>query len=161
MSTSAYKARLKGLARWKRPRTYEQSQRIKLEIALRTLRGETFRGMTQHLGLRSYCYCRRTAIRFLAGQMPMFPLSEAGLLEMLRELDEPRVRSLNPSHPPFPREAIGYSGRCLRCHVRVYNKTEWLCGGCSQLWLQISRDLEHDRMNEAEAARAWFLPSNP
>jgi hypothetical protein len=154
LSRRAYQARLKGLARWTRPRSYEQSQRIRVEIALRTLRGESYRGIARNLGLRSHCYCRRIALRFLAGLIPMLPLSETGLLALLAEIDgSSRVATKNLN--PFPVEPVGYSGRCLRCSAIVYDKSLWLCTGCYQLWRQISRRIEVEELSLADATVAW------
>ena len=117
--------------------------------------------MTRRLGLRNHEYCRRVARRYKTGAIPMLPPDEAGLLAILGEIDGSFVAPSAKELSPFPVEPVGYSGHCIRCQVRVYNKTDWLCGGCSQLWHQISRDLEHNRMKEREAAQAWFLPSTP
>jgi len=154
MSKAAYQARLKGLAHWTRPRSYGESQRIQVEIALRTLRGESYRQMARKLGLRSHCYCYRTAKRFLSGAIPMLPLSETGLLSILAEIDGSAglsTRKLNP----FPPEPVGYSGHCLRCLARVYDKTQWLCPGCEQRWRQISRQIEVEGLTLAAATLAW------
>jgi hypothetical protein len=154
LSRRAYQARLKGLARWTRPRSYEQSQRIQVEIALRTMRGESYRQMARKLGLRSHCYCYRTAKRFLSGAIPLLPLSEAGLLAMLAEIDGSSgiaTKKLNP----FPPEPVGYSGHCLRCSATIYDKSRWLCMGCDQLWGQISRQIEVEGLTRADATLAW------
>jgi hypothetical protein len=154
MSRAAYLARMKGLARWTRLRSYEQSRRLELEIALRTLRGESYRQIARKLGLRSHCYCYRTAKRFLSGAIPMLPLSEDGLLAILSEIDGSSgvaTKNLNP----FPVEPVGYSGRCLRCRTIVYDKSRWLCTGCDQLWRQISRQIEVEGLSLADATVAW------
>ena len=110
--------------------------------------------MARNLGLRSHCFCYQTARRFLSGAIPMLPRSEAGHLTILADIDGSAgvaTQKLNT----FPVEPVGYSGRCLRCRVTVYDKSLWLCTGCYQLWRQVSRQIEVEGLTLADATLAW------
>jgi hypothetical protein len=81
MSQAAYQARLRNLGRWRRPRSPLETQRLRIEIALATLRGETQRAMARRLGC-SHVYCRKVATKFKAGRIPFLPPDEVSLLAM-------------------------------------------------------------------------------
>jgi hypothetical protein len=80
MSRAAYQARVRNLDCWFRPRTYEETRRIEIEIALASHRREPFRAVAKRLGLRSYAHCWRTARKYRAGRLPMLPLTEPELV---------------------------------------------------------------------------------
>jgi hypothetical protein len=115
LSRKAHAQRVRALASWRRPRTYEQSRRIEIEICLGAMRGEGYRGMTRRLGLRNHEYCRRVARRYKAGAIPLLRPDEAGLLAILGEIDGSFVAPTAKKLDPFPVEPAGYSGHCLRC----------------------------------------------
>ena len=107
MSQAAYQARLRNLVHWRRPRSPLETQRLRIEIALATLRGETQRAMARRLGC-SHVYCRKVAIAFKAGRIPFLPADEVSLLAMrdslgLREhqgngvLAEPARTNIGPA----------------------------------------------------------------
>jgi hypothetical protein len=80
ISRAAYQARIRNLAAWDRPRTYDQTRRIEIEVALASHRREPYRAMAKRLGLRSYAHCWRVARRYRAGGLPMLPLTEPELV---------------------------------------------------------------------------------
>lgn len=90
MSRAAYQARLRNLVGWNRARTYEQTRRIEVEIALAMHRGETFRATAKRLGLRSHAHCWRVARKYRAGLIPMLPPDEQKLMAMPDSLDYDR-----------------------------------------------------------------------
>jgi hypothetical protein len=69
MSDAAYQARLKGLAKWRRLRTPEQSRDLQIAI-VRAAGQESYRSMGARLGV-AYSYCRRVATRYYGGQVPV------------------------------------------------------------------------------------------
>jgi hypothetical protein len=96
MSREAYQARLRNASRaraalalrqGKPERDYGETRRLELEIALARHRGEKYRAIARRLGLRSYAHCWRVARRYHAGQIPMFPGDEQGLVAMRDSLD--------------------------------------------------------------------------
>ena len=92
MSRTAYQARLANLRGWERRHTYSETWRLKIEIALGTHRGESYRKMARRLGLRSHAHCWRVARNYRTGQIPMLPRDEQGLVEMRESLDKPATR---------------------------------------------------------------------
>ena len=86
MSHAAYQARLRNLAHWSRPRTPLETQRLRVEIALGTLRGEKSRKMARRLGC-SHVYCRKVARPYHAGRVPFLPANEESLLAMKESLN--------------------------------------------------------------------------
>jgi hypothetical protein len=82
MSRMAYQARLRNLGHVKRPRTLAETQRLQIEIALATHRGESYRAIARRLGLRSHAHCWRVARRYRRGLIPMLPRDEQQLLAM-------------------------------------------------------------------------------
>jgi hypothetical protein len=81
MSQAAYQARLRNLVHWRRPRSRLETQRLRIDIALATLRGERQRATARRLGC-SHVYCRKVAIAFRAGRIPFLPADEVSLLAM-------------------------------------------------------------------------------
>jgi hypothetical protein len=100
MSRSAYQARLRNLGGRQRPRTYEETRRLELEIALATHRGESYRAVAKRLGLRSHAHCWRVARNYHRGLIPMLPRDEQGLLA-LRDSLAPGPATALP-RPPQP-----------------------------------------------------------
>ena len=80
MSHAAWQARVRNLGAWQRPRTYEQTRRIEIEIALATHRGESFRAIAKRLGLRSHAHCWRVARKYQAGRLSTLPRTEPELV---------------------------------------------------------------------------------
>ncbi len=114
MSRAAYQARLHNLRRVKkRPRMYEQTRRIELEIALGTHRGESYRAMARWLGC-SHVHSWRVARRYRAGLIPLLPPDEQGLLALRDSLDTPAPprpsdeSEIAPPHeaPPEPQRHL-------------------------------------------------------
>lgn len=91
MSRAAYQARVRNLAAWQRQRTYDETRRIEIEIALATHRGEPFRAIAKRLGLRSYAYCWRVARKYRSGGLRMLPLGEQELVAFRDSLEAPPV----------------------------------------------------------------------
>jgi hypothetical protein len=98
MSRAACQARLRSAAharealarrRGQQSRTYEETRRIELEIALATHRAEDYREMARHLGLRSYAYCWRVARNYRRGLIPMLPRDERELVAVRDSLRNP------------------------------------------------------------------------
>ena len=86
MSPEAYRARLKNAGRrklvgGKPPRSYGETRRLELEVALGTQRGETFRAMAKRLNC-SHIHCWRVARKYRRGLIPMLPRDEQQLLAM-------------------------------------------------------------------------------
>ena len=86
MSQAAYRARLRSLGQWVRPRSYGETRRIELEIALASHGHESYRGIARRLGLRSHAYCWRVIHRYRTGQIPSLPPDAESLLEMRESL---------------------------------------------------------------------------
>jgi hypothetical protein len=82
MSRAAYHARISNLGRWLRPRTYAETRRIELEIALASHGHESCRQIARRFGLRSHAYCCRVIHRYRTGQIPSLPPDEDSLLAM-------------------------------------------------------------------------------
>ena len=96
MSHKAQQARIhaaecRKLVGGKPPRTYGETRRLEIEIALGTHRGETCRAM--RLGC-SHVHCWRVARNYHRGLIPILPPDEQGLLAM-RD-------SLGLAPPPSP-----------------------------------------------------------
>jgi len=68
MSSLALEARQRGLAKWHRPRTADESRAIYIEI-VRAAGQESYRSMARRLGV-AHSYCRRVAIRYHGGEIP-------------------------------------------------------------------------------------------
>jgi|SRR5262249_28786237 len=93
MSLAAYNerrlaSRRRKLVGGKPPRTYVQMQRLAVEIALGTHRGESTRAMAERLGC-SHVHCWRVARRYRNGLIPMFPRDEQALVALRDALDHP------------------------------------------------------------------------
>lgn len=97
MSREAYQARISSASKARaalaeqhdrRERTYEETRRLEQEIALASLRGETYRAMARRLGC-SHVHCWRVARRYRTGQIPMLPHDEQGLVALRESLDKP------------------------------------------------------------------------
>ena len=108
MSRRAYQARLRNLGGVERQRTYGETRRNELEIALATHRRENYRVMAKRLGLRSHAHCWRVAHRYRTRQIPMLPSDEQELLAMRDSLyrDPASVTAHapapSPQAPPSP-----------------------------------------------------------
>jgi hypothetical protein len=87
MSRRAYQSRLRNLGGIARQRSYGETRRFELEIALGTHQGETYRAMAERLGLRSHAHCWRVARRYRNRQIPMLPCDAQGLLALRDSLD--------------------------------------------------------------------------
>lgn len=68
MSSLALEARLRGLAKWRRPRTTDESRHIYLDIVQRAGQ-ESYRNMARRLGV-AHSYCRKLAVRYYGGRVP-------------------------------------------------------------------------------------------
>ena len=93
MSLAAYNerrlaSRRRKLVGGKPPRTYVQMQRLAVEIALGTHRGESTRAMAERLGC-SHVHCWRVARRYRNGLIPMLPRDEQELVALRDSLDRP------------------------------------------------------------------------
>lgn len=96
MSPKAFRARIKNagcrkLVGGKPPRSYGETRRIEVEIALGTHRGETCRAMAKRLKC-SHVHCWRVACKYRRGLIPMLPRDEQGLLAMRDSFDAPPRR---------------------------------------------------------------------
>src|SRR5215469_15310902 len=85
--TNASKARA-ALARKRRDseRTYGETRRIELEIALASHGFESYRQIARRVGLRSHAHCWRVIRRYRTGQIPYLPPDEESLLAMRESL---------------------------------------------------------------------------
>ena len=92
MSRRAYQSRLRNLGRVERQRTYGETRRLELDIALATHRGETFRAMAERLHLRSHAHCWRVAHKYRTRQIPMLPQDAQGLLALRDSLVSPPMQ---------------------------------------------------------------------
>jgi len=108
MSRVAYQARVRNLAARRRPRTYDETRRIQLEIALATHRGLTYRAMAKRLGLHSYAYCWRVARRYRAGLLRMLPLAESELVALRDSLYASPVPAASPDRVPSTRPVVSH-----------------------------------------------------
>jgi len=82
LSRAAYQARLRNVSRVKRRRSYHETRRLELEIALGWHRGETYRALAKRLGLRSHAHCWRVARRYRLGLLRFLPRNEQGLVKL-------------------------------------------------------------------------------
>jgi len=87
LSHRAYQQRLRAQLSWKRRRSYEESQRLIVEIVLGSLRGEPQIHLARRLGVRSHGYCGSVARRYKEGRLPMLATDEQGLVAMLALMD--------------------------------------------------------------------------
>jgi hypothetical protein len=76
MSHAAYQARLRNLSSWNRPRTPLETQRLRIEIALGTLRGEKYRAMARRLGCSHEILAKdrvekKASMLLLSGRFPL------------------------------------------------------------------------------------------
>jgi len=78
MSRAAYQARLRNLVCVERRRSYEQTRRLEVEVAVGTHRRESTRAMARRLKC-SHVHCWRVARRYKHGQLPLLPRDEQGL----------------------------------------------------------------------------------
>jgi hypothetical protein len=125
MSRAAYQARVRNLAAWRRSRSYEQTRRIEIEIALATHRGESFRAIAKRLGLRSFAYCWRVARRYRAGLLRMLPLAEPELVAFRDSLygDPVPTGPVKPSQSApigsYDPNAHGWNCECSSCRAKA------------------------------------------
>jgi hypothetical protein len=97
MSLTAMQARRQNLSNWTRRRTYEETQRIRIEIALATHQpGESYRQMARRLRC-SHVHCWKVARRYRRGLIPL-PESEQELLA-IREMLYPAPVAILPPDP--------------------------------------------------------------
>src|SRR6516164_6688765 len=85
MSLAAYQARLRNLVHVPRQRTYAETQRLQIEIALATHRGESTRSLAKRLRC-SHVHCWRVARRYRSGLLPLLPRDEQGLVALRESL---------------------------------------------------------------------------
>jgi hypothetical protein len=112
MSRAAYDARLHNLrCVKKRKRTYGESRRNELEVALWTHKPEdkreSLRTLARRVGL-SHVYCWKVARNYRNGLIPLLPDDEAGLLELRDSLDQKPVAAKSPA-------AHGWECSCKTC----------------------------------------------
>jgi hypothetical protein len=85
MSPEAYRARLKNAGSRKLvggnpARTYAETRRIEIEVALWTHRGkESLRALARRLRVGSHAHCWRVARKYRRGLIPLLPHDERGL----------------------------------------------------------------------------------
>jgi len=153
MSHLAYEARQGNLRSMKRKRTHKETQRLQIEVALGTHRGETYRAMAKRLGLRSHAHCWRVARKYRRGEIPMLPRDEQRLMVLCDSLESPtpdHVRPISnspePTHAPGcecavctcpkcgkqrdPRDAAGYILLSNRCGCTQHSE-DCPCASCS------------------------------
>lgn len=109
MTRKAHLARLHAAGRRKvvggKPlRTWGETRRLELEIALGTHRGESCRAMAKRLDC-SHVHCWRVARDYRRGLIPMLPPDEQTLLAMRDSLDAPMSPPRPCVEPPLGRDA--------------------------------------------------------
>jgi hypothetical protein len=72
VSRRAYQARLRNLGHVARARSYSDTRRLEIEVALGTHRGESTRAMAKRVRC-SHVHCWRVARRYRLGLLPLLP----------------------------------------------------------------------------------------